>query len=76
MGLSDLPEASGKAHMKTFQKIGWVCRREAEHIVMTHPNHDNPISIPNHKKVKKNTLKAILRGIKVTDAQYRAFFDS
>lgn len=43
---------------------------------MTHPNHENPISIPNHKKVKKATLKAILRGIKVTDAQYRAFFDS
>lgn len=43
---------------------------------MTHPNHDNPISIPNHKKVKRQTLKAILRSIGVTDEQYRTFFDS
>jgi len=42
----------------------------------THSNHDNPISIPNHKRVKKQTLKAILRGIGITDEQYKAFFHS
>jgi predicted RNA binding protein YcfA (HicA-like mRNA interferase family) len=74
--LSHLPEASGVEHKKIFEKLGWVCRREAEHIIMTHPNHDNPISIPNHKRVKKQTLKAILRGIGITDEQYKAFFHS
>ncbi|HUH64135.1 MAG TPA: type II toxin-antitoxin system HicA family toxin [Terracidiphilus sp.] len=76
MGFSDLPEASGTEHQKTLEKLGWVCRRKAEHIIMTHPNHPNPISIPNHRKVKKATLKAILRGIGITDRQYRAFFES
>lgn len=45
-------------------------------MVLPHPNHENPISIPNHKKVKKQTLKAILRSIDVKDQQYRAFFNS
>jgi len=76
MGLPHLPDASGTEHKKTFEKIGWECRREANHIVMTHPNHEHPISIPNHRKVKRGTLKAILRAIGVTDEQYRAFFNS
>jgi predicted RNA binding protein YcfA (HicA-like mRNA interferase family) len=76
MGLSHLPDASGKEHRRTFEKLGWLCRRDGEHIIMTHPEHRTPISIPNHKKVKRQTLKAILRGIGLTDEQYRVFFDS
>jgi len=52
MGLSDLPLASGQEHRKTFEKFGWILRRDGNHIVMTHPNHENTISIPNHKEVK------------------------
>jgi hypothetical protein len=35
MGLSDLPLASGKDHRKTFEKFGWILRRDGNHIVMT-----------------------------------------
>jgi predicted RNA binding protein YcfA (HicA-like mRNA interferase family) len=77
MGLSDLPDASGLEHKKTFEKFGWVVRREAEHIIMTHPNRENcMISIPNHKVVKRSTLKAILRVAQIPDKVYRLFFDS
>lgn len=75
MGLGDLPLASGTEHQKAFEKLGWVVRRAGNHIVMTHPNHNFPISIPNHKEVKRATLKAILRSIGITDKQYRTIFD-
>jgi predicted RNA binding protein YcfA (HicA-like mRNA interferase family) len=76
MGLSELPLACGTDHKKAFEKFGWVERRTGNHIIMTHSHFENPISIPNHKEVKRTTLKTILRSIGVTDAQYRVFFDS
>jgi predicted RNA binding protein YcfA (HicA-like mRNA interferase family) len=76
MGISDLPLASGKDHQRAFEKLGWTLRRDGNHLVMTHPNHENTISIPNHKEVKRATLHAILRHIGISDAQYRTFFDT
>lgn len=76
MSHSDLPLASGIRHQKTFEKLGWVVRRAGEHIVMTHPQNDCIVSIPNHKEVKRATLQAILRHIGITSRQYRAMFDA
>lgn len=62
--------------MKTFQALGWTVRRQAEHIVMTHPDRVGAIvSIPNHKEVRKQTLKSILKGAGYDDKTYRTIFD-
>ena len=76
MSHQDLPLASGKRHQKTFEKLGWVVRRAGEHIVMTHPQNDCILSIPNHKEVKRATLQSILRNIGITTKQYRTMFDA
>ena len=58
MGLSDLPLASGQQHRRVFELLGWQTRRNAEHIVMTHPEHAGvTVPILNHAEVKKQTLK-------------------
>jgi predicted RNA binding protein YcfA (HicA-like mRNA interferase family) len=76
MGLSDLPLASGVQHQKVFEELGWVLRRDGNHLVMTHPAHPNVnLSIPNHKEVRKQTLKALVRAANLSDKQYRVFFD-
>lgn len=76
MGLSDLPLASGKKHQKVFESLGWVLRRDGNHLVMTHPAHFGVnLSIPNHKQVRKGTLKQLVSKAGLTDEQYRVFFD-
>lgn len=77
MGLSDLPLASGRKHQKVFESLGWVVRRDGNHIVMTHSNvRGVTISIPNHSEVKRETLKSIVRVAGYTDRNYRLYFDA
>lgn len=75
MALSGLPLASGMRHKEVFENLGWVVRNEGNHIVLTHTNRPGVfLSIPNHKQVKKETLKAIIRAAGITDEQYAVFF--
>jgi predicted RNA binding protein YcfA (HicA-like mRNA interferase family) len=77
MSLSDLPDASGLEHTKALQKFGWVTRRNAAHIIMTHANSAGvTLSIPNHKTVKRATLHRILRSAGIADSLYRQVFDT
>jgi len=75
MSLSELPSLSGTEHEEAFRKLGWVTRRAGNHIIMTHPASSCIVSIPNHREVKRTTLHTILKGIGISDAQYRALFD-
>jgi predicted RNA binding protein YcfA (HicA-like mRNA interferase family) len=75
MALSSLPLASGIRHKEVFEDLGWVVRSEGNHIVLTHPHHPQVfLSIPNHREVKKETLKKIVRDASLTDEQYAVFF--
>ena len=77
MGLSELPDASGLRHEKAFRSLGWVTRRTAEHIVMTHPDvFGVTLSIPNHKAVKRATLHSLVRAAGLTDSDFRRAFDA
>ncbi|MDQ2925841.1 MAG: type II toxin-antitoxin system HicA family toxin [Acidobacteriota bacterium] len=77
MGLSDLPLADGKAHKKVFESLGWIVRKESTHIILTHPAHFGVnLSIPNHREVKRGTLKSLVRDAGLTDQKYRNFFDN
>ena len=75
MALSRLPLASGARHKEVFESLGWECRTEGNHIVLTHIHHPNVyLSNPNKSEVKKGTLKAIVRDAGLTDEQYAVFF--
>lgn len=76
MSLSDLPLASGQKHRKVFErKLGFACRKIAEHIILVGPN-GVVISIPNHDEVKRPTLKQVLRTCGIEDKEYRKAFDA
>jgi hypothetical protein len=45
VGQSDLPLASGRKHVKVFESLGWVVRRDASHIVMTRLGSEATLSI-------------------------------
>lgn len=67
MSLSELPLASGRQHKKVFErKFGFICKREANHIIMKRSGEQ--ISIPNHDEVKRQTLKRILADAHISDA--------
>lgn len=52
-----LPAASGRDVVKALQKIGFVfVSQRGTHMKMRHPDGRTAI-IPNHKTVKKGTLK-------------------
>jgi hypothetical protein len=76
VALSDLPLASGQKHRRVFErKFGFVCRRDAEHIILVSPA-GTVISIPNHAEVKRPTLKQALRACGIDDKDYRRGFDA
>jgi HicA-like toxin of HicAB toxin-antitoxin system len=76
VSLSDLPLASGQEHRKVFERtLGFECRKNAEHIILVSPG-GVVISIPNHREVKRPTLKQILRTCGIDDKEYRRAFDA
>ena len=76
MALTQLPLASGEQHQEVFESLGWNLRVKGNHIVLTHPHHPQVfLSIPNHREVKRGTLKRIVRDAGLTDEQYAVFFN-
>jgi len=80
MGLKNLPLDSGERIAKVFE-IGFNLHREGlsekNHFILTDPS--NPylfLSIPNHQEVDRSTLKAEIRKLHITDAQFVAAYDA
>ena len=49
--------------INTFEQLGFEKIREGNHIAMLRQNSDGtktPMTIPNHSKIKKSTLRTIL----------------
>ena len=62
-----LPVVSGQDLVKAFKKIGFVfVSQRGTHIKMQHPD-GRVVIIPNHKEIKKGTLKkGILNPLAIT----------
>jgi predicted RNA binding protein YcfA (HicA-like mRNA interferase family) len=77
MGLTELPLANGRAHVKVFEAFGWVQRRSKKnHFAMTHPGVPGVvISIPDHKEVGRQLLRTELRKAGIDPADYRKRYD-
>lgn len=69
--MSKLPIVSGKYMIKVLRKIGFrVDRRRGSHIfLIKNEPFFKAVSVPNHKKLKRGTLKNILKrsGLTVDD---------
>ena len=72
--MSRLPRISGREVVKALRKIGYEQDRErGSHIILrqtTHPHRR--IVVPDHNKVAKGTLRAIIREVGLTVEEFRA----
>jgi predicted RNA binding protein YcfA (HicA-like mRNA interferase family) len=47
--------------LKAFERLGWeVARQRGSHIIMTKPGHIATLSIPDHPKVARGTLRSLI----------------
>ena len=57
-----LPNLSGKAVVKAFERDGWEkARQRGSHIVMVKDGSMATLSVPDHKEVAKGTLRSLIR---------------
>ena len=61
--MAKLPVISGKKAVKTFIKAGWCIDRRAKsrHIIMKKQGMRTTLSVPEHKKLDRGLLRALIR---------------
>ncbi len=71
--MSKLPSISGKECIKALEKIGFYQkRRESSHIIMRRDDPFSQVVVPEHDRIAKGTLRAIIRDIDLTVEKFIA----
>ena len=71
--MSKLPIVSGRECVVALQKIGFtITAQKGSHINMRRANPFGKTVVPNHKALKKGTLKAILKDANLTVDEFIA----
>ena len=48
--------------VKVFEKLGWeVARQSGSHIILIKEGHIATLSVPNHPRVARGTLRSLIR---------------
>ncbi|MBI4283011.1 MAG: type II toxin-antitoxin system HicA family toxin [Chloroflexi bacterium] len=57
-----LPAVSGREMVRVFERAGWqVARREGSHIILTKAEVPAILSVPDHREVRRGTLRSLIR---------------
>ncbi|MBI4285549.1 MAG: type II toxin-antitoxin system HicA family toxin [Chloroflexi bacterium] len=57
-----LPVVSGKEAVAAFKRAGWrETRREGSHIILTKAGLPVTLSVPDHREVRRGTLRSLIR---------------
>ncbi len=71
--MSTLPNLSGKAVVKAFERDGWTkVRQRGSHVVMVKDGSMATLSVPDHKEVAKGTLRSLIRASGLTVDEFIA----
>jgi predicted RNA binding protein YcfA (HicA-like mRNA interferase family) len=76
VGQRDLPLASGGAHVKAFERDGWVCgkrRGRGKHFILSKPGMGH-LSIPDHREVKRALLQKQIQLAGLSEERYCELF--
>ena len=69
--MSKLPVVSSRQCVRVLLKIGFVIRRQTgSHIVLTRSKPRAQTVVPNHKTIKRGTLRSILRDADLTSVEF------
>jgi len=62
-----LPVISGREAVRAFERAGWkVSRREGNHIILTKIGTLVTLSVPDHRELRRGTLRSLIRKAGVT----------
>ena len=78
MGQSSLPLASGGAHARTFERLGWTLlprRGRGKHFLLTRPGFSFLVCLPDHPEVKRALLAKQIKNAGLTEVEYCAAFN-
>jgi predicted RNA binding protein YcfA (HicA-like mRNA interferase family) len=69
-----MPLLSGKEIVKRFLRLGYrFARQEGSHMRLIHngdPDRYAPLSVPNHREVRKGLLRKLLRDADITVKEF------
>ena len=66
-----LPVISGKEVIRAFEGAGWkVSRRVGSHIILTKMGVPVTLSIPDHREVRRSTLRSLIRKAGITVEEF------
>ncbi|HAV10408.1 MAG TPA: hypothetical protein DCX22_02175 [Dehalococcoidia bacterium] len=67
-----LPVISGKETIRAFTKIGWqISRQEASHIILTKFGNRVILVVPDHREVRRGTLRSLIRQSGLTVKEFK-----
>ena len=62
MAASRLPALSGRDVVRAFERDDWqLVRQSGSHMIMTKAGVAAVLSIPNHRELKRGTLRGLVR---------------
>ncbi len=68
-----IPAMSGREVVKTFESLGWVLdRQNGSHIVLVKSGERASLCVPDHKEVRKGTLRGLIRTANLTIDEFLA----
>ena len=71
--MPQIPAMSGRDVVKTFQKLGWrFDRQSGSPIVMVKAGETTSLCVPDHKEVRKGTLRGLIRTANLTIDEFLA----
>lgn len=66
-----LPVISGKEAVDAFEQAGWkVSRREGSHIILTKAGMPVTLSVPDHREVRRGTMRGLIRKAELTIEEF------
>lgn len=69
-----LPIISGREAVGAFEQAGWkVSRREGSHIILTKAGMAATLSIPDHRELRRGTLRSLVRSAGMTIDEFVSF---
>lgn len=67
----ELKPCSGAAAVRKFQKAGWtVARQKGSHVMLTKPDYQWTLSIPQHSELGLGLLRKLIRQAGLTIEEF------
>jgi predicted RNA binding protein YcfA (HicA-like mRNA interferase family) len=68
--MASLLVISGREAAKAFQKIGFIFHRQRGSLMILYHSNGRHLSIPDHKELDRETLRALIRGAGMTVEEF------